>query len=66
MEHKGIQFSVALIGNRWRWMAHLWDGIHTGFAGNRTLAILSAIKVINKATKQQRATIRGATDALRS
>jgi hypothetical protein len=65
MEHKGIQYSVALIGNRWRWMAHICDGMQTGFAGNRALAILSAIKVINKAAKQQKAAIRGAADALR-
>jgi hypothetical protein len=55
MEHKDIQYSVALIGDRWRWKVHLPVGWLTGFGSNRTLAVLAAIKAINKAAKQRRA-----------
>lgn len=52
MEHKDIQYSVALIGDSWRWTVHLSG---TRFGSNRTLAVLAAIKAINKAAKQRRA-----------
>jgi hypothetical protein len=55
MESKGVQYHVKLSGNRWRWMVHLTKGARTGFAANRTLAVLAAIKTINKAAKKQRA-----------
>jgi hypothetical protein len=55
MESKGVQYSVASSGSRWRWTIHLKKGIQTGFSANRTLAVLAAIKAIKKATKKQAA-----------
>jgi hypothetical protein len=56
MEIKGIQYSVSEDGGGWRWIVHLKDGLKTGFAGNRTLAILAAIKAIKgAATREKRA-----------
>jgi hypothetical protein len=65
MESKGVQYSVALSGNRWRWLAHLKNGLQTGFAANRTLAVLAAIKAINKEAKRQRAARSGSEQASR-
>jgi hypothetical protein len=61
MESKGIQYSVALNSARWVWIVHLKDGLQTGSAPNRTLAVLAAIKAINKAAKKQRAVARSAS-----
>jgi hypothetical protein len=47
-------------------MVCLPDGLQTGFADNRTLAVIAAIKAINKATKQRRAAIRAIATQLRS
>jgi hypothetical protein len=58
MESKGVQYSVALSGDRWRWMIHLKNGLQTGYAANRTLAVLAAIKAIGKAIKKQRTAAR--------
>jgi hypothetical protein len=58
MEGKGVQYSVALSGDRWRWMVHLNNGLKTGFAANRALAVLAALKAIKKAAKKQRAAAR--------
>jgi hypothetical protein len=52
MESKGVPYSVALSGSRWRWTIHLEKGIQTGFSANRTLAVLAAIKAIKKAAKK--------------
>ncbi len=42
------------------------DGLQTGFGSNRTLAVLAAIKAINKAAGQRRAAVRAAAEELRS
>jgi len=35
-------------------MVHLQNGLKTGFAGNRTVAVFAAIKAIKGAAKQER------------
>jgi hypothetical protein len=60
MESHGVQYSVEFNSGGWRWMIHLKNGLQTGFEANRTLAVLAAIKAINKAAKNQRAVARAA------
>jgi hypothetical protein len=62
MESKGVQYSVALSGDRWRWMVHLNNGLQTGFAPNRALAVLAALKAIRTAAKKQRAAVRSVSE----
>jgi hypothetical protein len=58
MESKVVQYSVVVSGDRWRWMIHPNNGLQTGFAPNRTVAVLAAIKAIKRAAKKQRAAAR--------
>ena len=66
MESKGIQYNVAQSGERWRWMVHLRNELKTGYARNRSLAVLAAIKAINKAAQQHRAETRATARKLQS
>jgi hypothetical protein len=61
MESKGVKYSVALSGDRWRWMIHLENGLQTGVAASRNLAVLGALKAIKKAAKKQQAAARSAS-----
>ena len=57
MEHKGTQYSVVQTAapSGWKWTVNTERGTRTGTAGNRTLAILRAIKAIDKEERQIRA-----------
>ena len=60
MEHKGIPYSVgeSVDPNSWKWTVDTEHGTKFGTARNRTLAILPAIKAIDKDQRQIRATRR--------
>jgi hypothetical protein len=66
MESHGIQYSVVQSGGLWRWLVHLRNELKTGYARNRSLAVLAAIKAINKAAQQDRAEMRAAARKLPS
>jgi hypothetical protein len=57
MEHKGTQYTVVQTAapSGWKWTVNTERGIRTGTAGNRTLAILRAIKAIDREERQIRA-----------
>jgi hypothetical protein len=53
MEHKSIQFTVVqTIGAAFKWTASLTTGQRVGEARNRRLAILQAIKAIDRNQRQ--------------
>lgn len=61
MEHKGIQYTVVqTIGGAFKWTANLATGERVGEARNRPLAIIQAIKAIDKDQRQIKATLRKA------
>jgi hypothetical protein len=56
MEHKGIRYSVVqTIGGAFKWTAELATGERVGEARNRQMAILQAIKAIDKDQRQIKA-----------
>ena len=59
MEHKGVQYSVVpTIGGAFKWTANLATGERVGEARNRHLAILQAIKAIDRDQRQRKAALR--------
>jgi len=61
MQHKGVFYSVVqTIGAAFKWTVRLKAGERVGEARNRTLAVLQAIKVINKDARQTNAAFRKA------
>jgi hypothetical protein len=61
MEHRGITFSVVqTIGAAFKWTVNLTTGERAGVARNRPLAIIQAIKAIDKDQRQMRAALRKA------
>jgi len=61
MEHKGIPYSVVqTIGAAFKWTVNLTTGELVGVARNRQLAIIQAIKAIDKDQRQMRAVLRKA------
>jgi hypothetical protein len=61
MEHKGIHYSVVqTIGGAFKWTANLATGERVGEARNRQMAILEAIKTIDKDQRQIKAALRKA------
>jgi hypothetical protein len=61
MESKGVQYSVAQAKGRWHWMVYLPNGLKTGSARFRTVAILAALNAIRKyAAAQKKKTAAGA------
>ena len=61
MQHKGIRYSVVqTIGAAFRWTVCLKAGERVGEARNRTLALVEAIKAIEKNERQIRASVRKA------
>jgi len=60
MEHKGTQYSVVQTAapSGWKWAVNTKRGTRTGTAPSRTLAILRAIKAIDKEEQQIRADCR--------
>jgi hypothetical protein len=61
MEHKGIRYSVVqTIGGAFKWTAKLATGERVGEARNRQMAILQAIKAIDKDQRQIKAALRKA------
>ena len=57
MEHKGTQYSVVQTAapSGWKWAVNTERGTRIGTAPSRTLAILRAIKAIDKEKRQIRA-----------
>jgi hypothetical protein len=61
VEHKGIHYSVVqTIGGAFKWTANLATGERVGEARNRQMAILEAIKTIDKDQRQIKAALRKA------
>jgi hypothetical protein len=61
MEHNGIRYSVVqTIGGAFKWTANLATGERVGEAGNRQIAILEAIRAIDKDQRQIKAALRKA------
>jgi len=61
MEYKGIPYSVVqTIGAAFKWTVKLTTGVLVGVARNRQLAIIQAIKAIDKHQRQIRAALRKA------
>jgi len=59
MEHKDIPYSVVpTIGAAFKWTVNLTTGERAGVARNRPLAIIQAIKAIDKHQRQMRAALR--------
>jgi hypothetical protein len=56
MEHKGTRYSViqSVDPSGWKWVVNTERGTRIGTARNRTLAILQAIKAIDKDERQIR------------
>ena len=57
MQHKGTQYSVvqSVAPSDWKWAVNTERGTRIGTARNHTLAILRAIKAIDKEERQIRA-----------
>jgi len=61
MEYRGIHFNVVgTLGAAFKWTVHLASGERTGEARNRPLAIIQAIKAIDKDQRQIKAAHRKA------
>ena len=56
MEYRGIHYTVVQAG-AFKWTEHLTTGARTGEARNRSLAIIQALKAIDKQERQTRAAI---------
>jgi hypothetical protein len=58
MEYRGIHYTVVPGGAAFKWTAHLATGNRSGEAPNRPLAIIQALKAIDKDDRQIRADLR--------
>jgi hypothetical protein len=53
MEHKGIRYDIEATGASWTWEVRLDDRILRGTTRLREVAILQALKAINRAIKRK-------------